>query len=146
MIKIREAQITDLDRLLELYSALYGKSILEKNEDTVRIWNHIITDSMHHVIVAEEEGKLVSTCTCVIVPNLTYDQRPYAIVENIVTHSEHRAQGYATACLQQAQRIAEAENCYKISLATRSKLESTHKLYEKLGYNKDDMTAFTQWL
>ena len=146
MIKIREAQITDLDRLLELYSALFGKSILEKNEDTVKIWNHIITDSMHHVIVAEDDGKLVSTCTCVIVPNLTYDQRPYAVVENIVTHSDHRAQGYATACLQQAQRIAEAENCYKISLATQSKLESTHKFYEKLGYNKEDMTAFTQWL
>lgn len=146
MLKIREAQITDLDRLLELYSVLFGKSILEKNEDTLKIWNHIITDSMHHVIVAEEDGKLVSTCTCVIVPNLTYDQRPYAVVENIVTHSDHRAQGYATACLQQAQRIAESENCYKISLATQSKLESTHKFYEKLGYNKEDMTAFTQWL
>jgi len=146
MLTIREAQAADLDRLLELYSVLFGKSILEKNEETVRIWNHIMTDSMHHVIVAEDDGKLVSTCTCVIIPNLTYDQRPYAVVENIVTHSDHRAQGYATACLQQAQRVAEAANCYKISLATQSKLESTHKFYEKLGYDKDDMTAFTQWL
>jgi len=146
MLMIREAQAADLDRLLELYSVLFGKSILEKNEETVRIWNHIMTDSMHHVIVAEDDGKLVSTCTCVIIPNLTYDQRPYAVVENIVTHSDHRAQGYATACLQQAQRVAEAANCYKISLATQSKLESTHKFYEKLGYDKDDMTAFTQWL
>ena len=146
MLMIREAQAADLDRLLELYSVLFGKSILEKNEETVRIWNHIMTDSMHHVIVAEDDGKLVSTCTCVIIPNLTYDQRPYAVVENIVTHSDHRAQGYATACLQQAQRVAEDANCYKISLATQSKLESTHKFYEKLGYDKDDMTAFTQWL
>ena len=146
MLMIREAQAADLDRLLELYSVLFGKSILEKNEETVRIWNHIMTDSMHHVIVAEDDGKLVSTCTCVIIPNLTYDQRPYAVVENIVTHSDHRAQGYATACLQQAQRVAEAANCYKISLATQSKLESTHKFYEKLGYDKEDMTAFTQWL
>ncbi len=146
MLTIREAQAADLDRLLELYSVLFGKSILEKNEETVRIWNHIMTDSMHHVIVAEDDGKLVSTCTCVIIPNLTYDQRPYAVVENIVTHSDHRARGYATACLQQAQRVAEAANCYKISLATQSKLESTHKFYEKLGYDKDDMTAFTQWL
>ena len=146
MITIRDAQVTDLHDLMKLYSVLYGKKILEHGDDVMTLWNHIITDPFYHVIVAEEDGKLVSTCTCVIVPNLTYDQRPYAIVENIVTHSEHRAQGYATACLQQAQRIAEAENCYKISLATQSKLESTHKLYEKLGYNKDDMTAFTQWL
>lgn len=146
MLRIREADIQDLDRLLELYSMLFGKSILEKNEETVRIWNRIMTDSMYHVIVAEDNGQLVSTCTCVIIPNLTYDQRPYAIVENIVTKSEYRAQGYATACLQQAQRIAEEENCFRILLATQSKLQSTHKFYEKLGYSKDDLTAFTQWL
>ena len=87
MIRIREAEIQDLDRLLELYSLLFGKSILEKNEETVKIWNHIMTDSMYHVIVAEENGELVSTCTCVIIPNLTYDQRPCAVVENIVTKS-----------------------------------------------------------
>ena len=146
MIRIREADIRDLDRLLELYSLLFGKNILEKNEDTVMIWNYIMTDKMYHVIVAEENGDLVSTCTCIIIPNLTYDQRPFAVVENIVTKSEFRAQGFATACLQEAQRIAEANNCFRIMLATQSKLQSTHKFYEKLGYSKDDMTAFTQWL
>ncbi len=146
MIKIREADIRDLDKLLELYSALFGKSILEKNEDTVRIWNRIMSDRTYHVIIAEENGVLVSTCTCVIIPNLTYDQRPFAVVENIVTKSEYRAQGFATACLQEAQKIAESENCFRIMLVTQSKLQSTHKFYEKLGYSKDDMTAFTQWL
>jgi GNAT superfamily N-acetyltransferase len=146
MIRIREADIRDLDRLLELYSLLFGKNILEKNEDTVMIWNYIMTDKMYHVIVAEEDGDLVSTCTCIIIPNLTYDQRPFAVVENIVTKSEFRAQGFATACLQEAQKIAEANNCFRIMLATQSKLQSTHKFYEKLGYSKDDMTAFTQWL
>ena len=146
MVRIREAEAGDLDRLLELYSLLFGRSILEKNEETVRIWNHIMTDKMYHVIVAEENGVLVSTCTCVIIPNLTYDQRSFAVVENIVTKSEYRAQGFATACLEEAQRIAEANNCFRIMLATQSKLQSTHKFYERLGYSKDDMTAFTQWL
>ncbi len=146
MIQIREAQVTDLDRMLELYSLLFGKGILNKTVETIKIWNHIITDKLYHVIVAEEDGKLVSTCTCVIIRNITYDHRPYAIVENIVTDSEYRAQGLATACLEEARKIAEKEDCFKIMLTTASKLDSTHKFYEKLGYNKQDSIAFTQWL
>ena len=146
MINIREANATDLEDLLHLYSALYGKNVLKQDKEMKNIWNRMLTDQFYHIIVAEEDGKLVSTCVCVIVQNLTYDHRPYAIVENIVTDSEYRAQGLATACLQEAQRIAERENCYKIMLTTASKLNSTHKFYEKLGYNKEDMTAFTQWL
>ncbi len=146
MIQIREAQVTDLDRMLELYSLLFGKGILNKTVETIKIWNHIITDKLYHVIVAEEDGKLVSTCTCVIIQNITYDHRPYAIVENIVTDSEYRAQGLATACLEEARKIAEKEDCFKIMLTTASKLDSTHKFYEKLGYNKQDSIAFTQWL
>ena len=146
MINIREANATDLEDLLHLYSALYGKNVMKQDKEMKNIWNRMLTDQFYHIIVAEEDGKLVSTCVCVIVQNLTYDHRPYAIVENIVTDSEYRAQGLATACLQEAQRIAEKENCYKIMLTTASKLNSTHKFYEKLGYNKEDMTAFTQWL
>ncbi|MBP3856147.1 MAG: GNAT family N-acetyltransferase [Ruminiclostridium sp.] len=146
MIKIREAQVTDLDDILQLYSLLYGKNVLQKDADVQRIWNRIITDQFYHVIVAEEDGKLVSTCVCVIIQNIPFDHKPYAIVDNIVTHGEYRAQGLATACLQEAQRIAEENECYKIMLTTQSKLDSTHRFYEKLGYSKEDSTAFTKWL
>jgi GNAT superfamily N-acetyltransferase len=145
-INIREAQVTDLEDLLMLYSVLYGSSVLKRDKEMDKIWKHMITDQNYHIIVAEEDGKIVSTCTCVIIQNLTFEHRPYAIVENIVTHSEYRAQGLATACLQEAQRFAERAGCFKITLSTSSRLPSTHKFYEKLGYNKEGLTAFTQWL
>lgn len=146
MINIREAEATDLDGLLELYSVLYGKSVLKKDPELNKIWNRMLTDQHYHVIVAEEDGKLVSTCVCVIIQNITFEHRPYAIIENIVTQSEYRAQGLATACLQEAASIARRAGCFKITLSTASKLNSTHKFYEKLGYNKESLTAFTQWL
>ena len=146
MIQIREAQADDLDDLLHLYAVLYGNSVLKKDKELVVIWNRMLTDQHYHVIVAEEDEKIVSTCVCVIIQNLTFEHRPYAIIENIVTHSEYRAQGLATACLQEAQKIAEQAGCYKITLSTASKLPSTHKFYERLGYNKEGLTAFTQWL
>ena len=70
-----------------------------------------IDDKNHHIIVAEEEGHLVSSCVCVIIPNLTRGQRPYAFVENVITDKDYRKKGLATACLNFAKDIALRENC-----------------------------------
>ena len=93
-----------------------------------------------------EDGKIVSSCVCVIIPNLTRGQRPYAFVENVITDEAYRGRGLATACLNYAKDIAVKENCYKMMLLTGSKKESTLAFYERAGYNSHDKTAFIQWL
>ena len=100
----------------------------------------------HHLIVCEVEGKIISSCVCVIIPNLTRNVRPYAFVENVVTHADYRGKGYATECLDFAKQIAEQENCYKMMLLTGSKSQETLSFYEKAGYNSSDKTAFIQWI
>ena len=100
----------------------------------------------HHIIVNEISGKIVSSCVCVIIPNLTRNIRPYAFIENVVTHSAYRGNGYATECLNHAKRIAVKENCYKMMLLTGSKAESTLNFYSNAGYNSSDKTAFIQWI
>ena len=72
--------------------------------------------------------------------------RPYAFIENVVTHSDYRGRGYATACLNYARQIAVENNCYKMMLLTGSKKEETLNFYKKAGYNSEDKTAFIQWL
>ena len=52
------------------------------------------------------DDKLVASCVCVIIPNLTRNVHPYAFVENVVTHGDYRKKGYATACLNFAKQIA----------------------------------------
>ena len=106
----------------------------------------IIKDHKHHIIVKEVDGKMVSSCVCVIIPNLTRGIRPYAFIENVVTNKEYRGCGYATECLNYAKRLAQKENCYKMMLLTGSKKETTLKFYEGVGYNSSDKTAFIQWI
>ena len=143
---VREVRHEDLNELLELYTFLHEDSIPEMNDHLADVWNMIIEDSNHHLIVNEIGGKLVSSCVCVIIPNLTRNVRPYAFVENVVTHGDYRGKGYATECLNYAKRIAEKENCYKMMLLTGSKRPETLKFYENAGYNSSDKTAFIQWI
>lgn len=146
MINIREAAYNDLQPLLDLYSVIYEDTDADEKPEIKTLWNRILTDRFYHVIVADLDGEIVSTCTCIIIQNLTYEQRPLAIIENLVTASSHRSQGLATACIEEAKRIAKSENCFKITLNTNAKLESTKKFYEKLGFDRKEFTAFVQFL
>ena len=143
---IREANINDLEEILQLYLYLHEESVPEQNEHLTDTWEQIINDSNHHLIVKEIGGKIVSSCVCVVIPNLTRNVRPYAFVENVVTHADYRGKGYATDCLNYAKEIALKENCYKMMLLTGSKRPETLRFYENAGYNSNDKTAFIQWL
>ena len=143
---IREVQNGDLFGLLELYTMLHEKSVPEDSEELQKLWSGILADKNHHIIVADDNGKIVSTCVCVIIPNLTHGLRPYAVVENVVTHEDYRNRGLASACLNKAKEIAAAENCYKIMLMTGSKRYETLRFYERAGYNRQDKTGFIQWI
>ena len=143
---IREAVTEDLQEILQLYLSLHEDSIPEDNKHLHDTWEKIIDDPDHHLIVNVIDGKIVSSCVCVIIPNLTRGVRPYAFVENVVTHEEYRCKGYASECLDHAKKIALENNCYKMMLLTGSKRASTWNFYEKAGYNRNDKTAFYQKL
>ena len=143
---IREITENDYNGLMKLYMQLHDNPYPEKDSEMIKLWNRILEDKDHHIIVAEVDGRIVSSCVCVIVPNLTHSQRPYALIENVITDAGYRKKGLATACLDYARELALRENCYKMMLLTGSKEDSTLQFYEKAGYNRNDKTAFIQWL
>lgn len=143
---VREVYENELIKVLELYLHLHEETLPEMTEHLKSTWNTIMQDKNHHIIVKEIEGKIVSSCVCVIIPNLTRKIRPCAFIENVVTHSDYRGKGYASECLNYAKNIAESTNCYKMMLLTGSKKETTLNFYRNAGYNSTDKTAFIQWI
>lgn len=143
---IREAKKDDLDEILQLYLYLHETSVPEDSAQLRGTWDSMIKDKNHHFIVCELDERIVASCVCVIIPNLTRNVRPYAFIENVVTHGDYRGRGYGTACLEYARQIAKENNCYKMMLLTGSKKESTLNFYRNAGYNSSDKTAFIQWI
>lgn len=139
---IREAEEKDLEGLLNLYIHLHEVSVPDMDERVKKVWHKILADEDYHLIVAEEDGKIASSCTCIVVPNMTRNVSPYALVENVVTDPDFRGRGLATKCLEYASKIAEGQDCYKMMLITGSSNPKTHELYKKAGYSSEGKTAY----
>ena len=140
---VREIKDDDLYKLLELYKQLNPDDPeLTVDERVKQIWQAIVEDPNHFCLVIEEEGIIVSSCILVIIHNLTRNARPYAVIENVVTHEQYRKRGYGTAVLKKAIEIAKEKGCYKVMLMTGKKDEATLRFYERAGFNRGEKTAF----
>lgn len=143
---LREAREEELGEILNLYLSLHETSVPDCTERVMQTWKTILQDRNHHLIVNEVDGQIVSSCVCVVIPNLTRGVRPYAFIENVVTRADARGKGYATECLNFARALAKQEDCYKMMLLTGSREAATLRFYENAGFNSADKTAFIQWL
>lgn len=145
-MQIRELEQGDIAQLLALYTQLHENPMPIMDARLRALWDQILQDKNHHIIGGFIDEHLICSCVLIIVPNLTNAQRPYALIENVITDQDHRKRGYATDVLAFAKGLAMHENCYKIMLMTGSKKEETLCFYERAGFNRADKTAFVQWL
>lgn len=133
----------ELFELLRLYKYLHNDDPdVTGNNKLIGLWEDIYNDSNSFCIVAELDGKLVSTCTLAILKNLTRNLRPYGLIENVVTDPEYRKRGLGTKVLRNAVEIAKKNDCYKVMLLTSSKIEETLLFYEKAGFKRGRKTGF----
>lgn len=138
---IRKAKASDADDLKELYFHFLTKYPPVEEQD-MGLWEEMLErfekDDKMYILVAEEDGRVVSTVQMAIIESLTHNVRGFAVVENVVTHSDYRNRGYASALLQKASEIAREHRCYKLSLETGSNRESTLNFYRNNGFVIDE--------
>ena len=137
---IRKASAADAQALKTLYFE-HLTNYPPKEEQDMTKWAQLLEkfakDDNMYLLVLEENGTVVSSVQMAIIESLTHNVRPFAVIENVVTHFEHRNRGYASALLEEAAEIAKQKGCYKISLETGSNKESTLNFYRKNGFEID---------
>jgi ribosomal protein S18 acetylase RimI-like enzyme len=144
--KITHAQTEDLPALLALYRQLHPADPAPEGGALTTVWGDILADPDYHILLAKLDGRIAASVSVIVVKNLTRAARPYAIIENVITDAACRKRGLASALMAEAVRIAQAADCYKVSLTTGNKDEGTFRFYESCGFNKADKTAFIRWL
>lgn len=137
---IRKAKSTDANDLKVLYFE-YLTHFPPKEEQDMSLWQNILDkferDENMYLLVAEDNGRVVSTVQMAIIESLTHNVRPFAVIENVVTHIDFRNKGYASALLEKASEIAREHRCYKVFLETGSNKESTLNFYRENGFEVD---------
>ena len=142
-MQIRQLTEPDLGILLELYSHLHEADTSLPAQSVVdSIWTELLSSPNNRYYGGFVDDQLVSSCTLTIIPNLTRSCRPYGVVENVVTHTAHRRNGYATSLLRRALDEAWEADCYKVMLLTGRKDESTYRFYERAGFDRHAKQAF----
>jgi ribosomal protein S18 acetylase RimI-like enzyme len=139
---IRPAVESDLEAVRTLYEHLNRSDPILPADQLLGAWMDLLRNHAVTCLVAQVQGEVVSTCTLVIVPNLSRSARPYAFIENVVTHEQHRRKGLGTAVLRAALELAWSRGCYKVSLITGSTREETLRFYERAGFKRGEKTAF----
>lgn len=139
---LRSASQHDLPEVLDLYRHLHPHDPLLEKADAERVWSTLLASGFTTVIVAQAAERLVSSCTLAIVPNLSRGGRSYGVIENVVTHADHRRLGLGRRVLTHALDAAWQANCYKVLLATGSKRETTLRFYEGAGFLRGGKTYF----
>ena len=142
-MSLRQLRSGDLTDLLRLYEHLHSADTPTPAQDVVQsVWQELMSNPSYRYYGAFLDERLVSSCTLTIIPNLTRSCRPYGVIENVVTHADHRRNGFATALLEHALAEAWSVQCYKVMLLTGRKDEATLRFYEAVGFDRNEKQAF----
>lgn len=134
-LRIRSAGAADLPALLGLYQHL-APDEAPSPDAAETILQRFQAYPGSAIFLGEAAGHPVATCTLVVIPNLTRGGAPYGLIENVVTHADHRGRGHGKRLLDAAVEAAWAEGCYKVMLMTGSTAPATLGFYKAAGFEQ----------
>ena len=140
MATVRVAVEDDIPRILELYRQLaIGTTQAELQhspslDDYRQVFSEISALPGCELLVAEEQDEVIGTTMLFIVPNLSHNALPWAVVENVVVDSRYRLRGIGKLLMDYATARAKESGCYKIQLGSDKSRKEAHQFYRSLGF------------
>ncbi len=132
-LSLRLLTRADVKPALALYSELTFGPPCTSDEAVISVLEHPGTE----ICGAFEDKTLVAMVTLHLLPNVTWDARPYGLIENVVTRGDKRKQGLGRAVMQFALDQAWSANAYKVMLLTGQK-RGALGFYTSLGFSQED--------
>ncbi|MCV2367595.1 GNAT family N-acetyltransferase [Roseateles oligotrophus] len=137
-IAIRDAQLGDLPALL----ALYQSSGLDEPQpmsatalaQVEQAWLQLQAMPLARVRVAQAGERLVGTLTLFILPMLSHQGTPSAVIESVGVAADLQGLGLGRALVEDAMALAAAAGCYKLALSSNLRRAQAHAFYEQLGF------------
>ncbi|WP_299294687.1 GNAT family N-acetyltransferase [uncultured Tateyamaria sp.] len=134
--RVRPLVAADTDAALRLYNELtFGPA----TQDTAA-FAAVLAHPGTTVFGAEHDGDIRAMVTLHLMPNVTWNARPYGLIENVVTAAKWRGHGLGKAVLTHAVHAAWAQNAYKVMLMTGTK-RGAMGFYESVGFSSEDKHA-----
>lgn len=137
-VALRDLGVADAEALVALYQHLNPGDPPPAAEAVRGVFAH---PGLRH-FGALAGGQLLASCNLAVIPNLTRGGRSYGVIENVVTHADHRGQGHGQAVIRHALAQAWAAGCYKVVLTTSRKDPAVWAFYERCGFASGDKRAF----
>ena len=142
-MQVRTIGHNELGAVLALYEHLQEGDEPPPDPSTAQtVWNEAVANPRIRYFGGYDGDELIACCTITVTPNLTRACKPYALIENVVTHREHRSKGWGKAVLVAAMKFAWDAGCYKVMLMTGRKDEAVFRFYESAGFNRHGKQAF----
>jgi GNAT superfamily N-acetyltransferase len=141
-MEFRILTASDLPSLLELYRQLDENDAGSTAEQSMEIWKRIEGNPDIRYFGAVDDGRVVSSCYAVYIPNLTRGNRGICFIENVITDKNYRKQGLASRVINMAVAFAKERHCYKAILQSGISRTEAHRFYESMGFNGASKKAF----
>lgn len=145
-LNVREVIDADLASILELLQHLHEQEpVLSVDSRVQEVWRQFLEDPRLHHFVCEQDNVLLGACVLDIVPNFTRGLRPFAVLQNVVTHRDFRGLGVGRRLNEFALKFAWEKNCYQVLVQTgRAEIVA---FYQKLGFRKEKigLVAKPEW-
>jgi GNAT superfamily N-acetyltransferase len=147
IMEVRFAKYNDFEGIMNLYEFLHPGDTLAPLNQLKNIWDEVMNDTRkYQYVVAEEDNRILATSCITIIPNLTRKARPYAVIENMVTHPDVRRRGIGRATMKLLLEFAKQNDCYKVMLLSSNNRKTSHNFYYSMGFDGDVKRGFTYYI
>lgn len=137
--KIRKVSLDDIPYIVQLLANDPLGIKRESYEDPLpqeyyTAFQEINADKNQHLIVVEDNNKIIGTMQLTIITYLTYKGGRRAQIEGVRINESYRNQGIGKLMIEWAISKSRELNCHLVQLTTDKKRPAALEFYKKLGF------------